>query len=183
MNTLAPVVIVMGVSGSGKTVIGRAAAARLGWSFVDADDHHPPSNVAKMQAGDALTDADRRPWLEALNRLLRERQGREEAVVLGCSALKQAYRRTLTNEVANALIVHLDVPQHVIEERVGARQRHFMPPELVASQFTDLEVPGPDEAIIIDADRPLGVVVDAVVEELQCWTAAGLGGHPRSDGL
>lgn len=166
---MAPIVIMMGVAGSGKTQIGRAVASRLGWSFVDADDVHPASNVAKMRAGHALTGADREPWLETLNRLLRTRQSEGVAVVLACSALKHAYRRTLVDGVTNQRVVHLDVPQPVIVERVSNRRGHFLPSELVASQFAELEVPGADEAIIIDADRPKAEVIDSVIDALHRW--------------
>lgn len=160
-------VIVMGVSGSGKTHVGQEVAQRLGWSFVDADDFHSPSNITKMRAGIALTDADREPWLETLNRLLLTKQREESDVVLACSALKHAYRLTLADGVGNLRFVYLDVPEAVVIERVRARRGHFLHSELVASQFTDLETPNTDEAIIIDADRPKAAVIDSVVEALQ----------------
>lgn len=159
----------MGVAGSGKTQIGREVASRLGWSFVDADDVHPESNVAKMRAGHALTDTDREPWLEALNQMLRTRQSEGVAVVLACSALKHAFRRALVDGVTNERIIHLDVPQPAIVERVSNRRGHFMPLELVANQFAELEVPGADEAIIIDANRPNVVVVDSAIDALHGW--------------
>lgn len=172
-----PVVIVMGVSGSGKTSVGQAVAKGLGWNFVDADDFHSPSNVAKMRAGHGLTDTDREPWLVALNRLLKASQSEGVAVVLACSALKVSYRQTLMDGVTNQRIVYLDVSPSVIAERVSARKGHFLTSELVASQFADLEVPGAGEAITIDADRPKAVVVDAVVDALQ----RSLGPHQPLD--
>ncbi|MGB3412558.1 MAG: gluconokinase [Microthrixaceae bacterium] len=159
--------VIMGVSGSGKTVVGRTVAQRLGWTFVDADNFHPESNVAKMGDGVPLTDADRQPWLETLNKLLRSKQSEGVAVVLACSALKRSYRLTLAEGVPGLRFVHLDVPQPVIFERLQQRQGHFASSALVPSQFADLEVPDGDEATIIDADRPKAKVIEDVVAALQ----------------
>ena len=163
------IVIVMGVAGSGKTSVGREVAARLGWRFIDADDFHTPSDVAKMRDGHALTDTDRTPWLETLNNLLRTNERQGNPVVLACSALKRTYRRVLVGGVTNHQIVYLDVPQPVIVDRVIKRRGHFLAAELVTSQFADLEVPTSNDAIIIDADRPKAAVVDAVIDALQPW--------------
>ncbi|HTO01053.1 MAG TPA: gluconokinase [Microthrixaceae bacterium] len=164
-------VLVMGVSGSGKTNVGRAVAEQLGWTFIDADDFHPPSNLAKMRHGVALTDADREPWLETLNLVLRRKQHDGVNVVLACSALKRSYRQTLASGVTGLQIIHLDVPQDVVFKRVRTRRDHFMPTELVDSQFADLEVPTDREAIIVNADRPKNEVVDHVLAELRLWLA------------
>lgn len=159
-------VIVMGVSGSGKSYVGRAVAERLGCTFFDADDFHPYSNLTKMSEDIALSDSDREPWLETLNRILRNKQSEGVAVVLACSALKRSYRTTLAAGLAAVRFIHLDVPQAVIVARVRNRRGHFASSALVPSQFADLEVPDADEATIIDADRPKEEVVEAVIAAL-----------------
>ncbi len=167
-NTILPgVVVVMGVSGSGKTYVGQAIAEQLGFAFFDADDFHPYSNLTKMSEGIALSDSDRAPWLESLNKLLRSKQSEGVAVVLACSALKRSYRSTLAAGLATVCFVHLDVPQPVIVARVRDRRGHFASSALVSSQFADLEVPTDDEATIIDADRPKEEVVEAVIAALK----------------
>ncbi|MEO1237653.1 MAG: gluconokinase [Planctomycetota bacterium] len=154
--------IVMGVSGSGKSTVGRALAERLAADFFDADDFHPPANVEKMRRGQPLEDADRGPWLEALNGLLRERTG----VVLACSALKRAYRERLRAGVTPGLrFLHLDADFETLRRRMAERD-HFMPVSLLRSQLDTLETPGPDEALVLPADRPVDQLVDAAVATL-----------------
>lgn len=136
----------MGVSGCGKTTLGRALADRLGAAFVDADDLHPPPNLAKMAAGQPLTDADRWPWLDLVAQALRDRA----PVVVACSALRRAYRDRLRT-AGDVRFLHLAAPQEVIARRMAARQGHFMPPGLLASQFATLEPPDPQEAVVLDA--------------------------------
>ena len=147
--------LVMGVSGSGKSTLGRAWATRLGQRFFDADDFHPPASVAKMSRGVALTDADRWPWLERLNRLLRE----QPAAVLACSALKRSYRRRLAEGVDDLRTVYLHVDPATLATRMQGRE-HFMPPALLASQLATLEAPGPGEAITLEGDRPLELLLE-----------------------
>lgn len=154
-------VVVMGVSGCGKTTVGRAVAARLGVAWQDGDDLHPAGNVAKMAAGVALTDADRWPWLDRVAAVLRT----EAPVVVGCSALRRVYRDRLRAGADGAVaFLHLDGAREVIAARMAARPGHFMPPALLDSQFTTLEPPGPDEALRLEIDRPLEeIVAEAVV--------------------
>ena len=129
------IVVVMGVSGSGKTTIGTLLAAHLGCPFLDGDDFHPPENVAKMAAGTPLTDDDRRPWLALLNEKLKQ----EKNAVLACSALKQSYRDALARGVADCRFVHLRGGIELIRARLQARQHRYMPASLLESQFATLE--------------------------------------------
>jgi gluconokinase len=141
------IVVVMGVSGCGKTTIGRALAEALRWPFLDADDFHPEANVAKMRAGTPLTDDDRWPWLDRLTAEMTAINAREGNVVLGCSALKQAYRDRLAR-AGDVRIVHLKGDQTTIEPRLAARAGHYMPPSLLASQLAALEEPA--NAVVVD---------------------------------
>src|SRR2546428_7475401 len=129
------IVVVMGVSGVGKTSIGKAVARELGWRFSDADQYHPPESGAKMAAGIALDDADRRPWLETLNRVARK----EKDAVLACSALKEAYRSRITDGLARFEIVYLHGSFELIRARLVDRPHHYMPASLLSSQFATLE--------------------------------------------
>ena len=155
-------VVVMGVAGSGKSTVGAALADRLGWTFLDADDFHPAANVDKMRRGEPLEEADRSPWLGRLNQVLRSHVDRGDDVVLACSALTRSARGRLARGVAVRL-VHLHVPREVLATRLSERADHFMPAGLLDSQLDTLEVPGPDEALVVDADRPLDAVVDDIV--------------------
>lgn len=154
------IVLLMGVSGSGKNAIGEPLARRLGRKFIDGDDYHSPGNVKKMAAGIALQDEDRWPWLDRLNRLLRE----EKDAVLACSALKEAYRRRLLDGIREHAIVHLRGSFELIRSRVEARRHRYMPASLLQSQFDSLEPPA--EAIEIDVSRDVEVSVSAIVERL-----------------
>jgi gluconokinase len=139
----------MGVSGSGKTTVGELLARQLGWRLLDADDHHPPENVEKMRAGTPLTDADRWPWLDRLNRLLREHQAAGEPVVLGCSALRQVYRERLAQGLNEVRWVHLKGSFELIASRLAARKHRYMPSSLLRSQFDTLEEPADALAVNI----------------------------------
>jgi carbohydrate kinase (thermoresistant glucokinase family) len=153
------IIVVMGVCGSGKTVVGKALAKALGGRFVEGDDFHPQANVDKMRAGTPLTDADRAGWLDNLARELAAATG---PTVLACSALKETYRQRLRDGAAGPVaFAFLDAPRTVIERRVGARKGHFMPTSLIDSQFATLEPP-PD-AIRLDATRPVAELVATVV--------------------
>lgn len=145
------VVLLMGVSGSGKTTVGRLLSNRLGWDFWDADDFHPAENVRKMAAGIPLDDRDRLPWLKRLSRLIeRIVQGRQRPAVVACSALKRDYRARLApSEVRSAVLtVFLRGDKEVIRARLQSRSNHFMPADLLESQFQALEEP--EGAIVID---------------------------------
>jgi len=134
----------MGVSGSGKSTVGALLARRLGYPFLDADEFHPPANVAKMASGRPLTDEDRWPWLDLLNRKLRE----HEDVVLACSALKEAYRQRLQQGLADIRLVHLHGDIELVRRRMQERRHRYMPASLLDSQFATLEPPR--DAIDVD---------------------------------
>jgi gluconokinase len=143
------VLVLMGVSGSGKTTIGKILAEQLGWSFVEADDYHPAANIEKMHRGTPLTDADRRPWLDALRHRVDAACNRGENVVLACSALKHAYQHYLErDDPACVLYVHLRGSEELIRKRLAARKGHFMNPALLHSQFEIMEPP--EDAIEVD---------------------------------
>ena len=160
-------IVVMGVTGVGKTTVGRLIAQRIGARFVDADDFHPPANVAKMRAAIPLDDADREPWLAALNAHLREAAVRGEAVVLACSALKSAYRERLRDGVPQLRFIHLVGTRELIAQRLGARSGHYMNPALLDSQFATLETPG--DALRVDIGPSPEAIADAACERL-CGT-------------
>lgn len=149
-------VIVMGVSGAGKTTLGRALAGRLGYRFIEGDELHPPANVAKMAAGTPLDDADRWPWLRACAAELRA-AANAGGGVLSCSALKRRYRDLLRTEVGEPLLFVLPVlPAEELRRRLGERRGHYMPPSLLDSQLAALEPPGSDEpAVTSDAMLPV----------------------------
>ena len=155
-----PVLLVCGVSGSGKSTVGTLLALRLGWVYAEADAFHPPENVAKMAAGHPLDDADRAPWLAAIGRFIDETTAAGHPAVVTCSALKRSYRDRLREGRPNVRLVFLEAPYELIKERLTAREGHFFPTELLASQFRDLEAPGPDEQVLEVAvdDTPEAVV-------------------------
>ena len=155
----------MGVSGVGKTTIGTALAASLGWQFLDADDYHPAANVAKMAAGIALQDEDRWPWLDALNARLREADARGASVVLACSALKARYRERLTGGLSRYRLVYLHGTLELIEARLRERRHRYMPASLLASQFAALEPPR--EAIAAEVAGTPALAVAQIVERLK----------------
>jgi gluconokinase len=159
--------IVMGVSGSGKTTIAEKLAERLGWSCEDGDKYHPKSNVEKMSAGHPLTDEDRWPWLNAIADEIGRVCRVSGHVVFACSALKRAYRDVLLRGRDDVRIVFLNGTQKLIADRLAARKGHFMPPGLLDSQFKTLEPPGPDEnAIDVSIDAPVDAIVDDIVSKL-----------------
>jgi len=144
------IVIIMGVTGSGKTTVGRLLAESGGWALYDADDYHSAANVDKMRAGTPLTDDDRWPWLDRLNALLRAAQGRRESAILACSALKQSYRDRLQEGLNHVRWVHLKGDIELIRSRLQQRKGHYMNPALLQSQFDALEPPR--DAIVVDVD-------------------------------
>lgn len=146
----APVVVLMGVAGVGKTAVGRALAARLDWTFADADDLHPAANVAKMQRGEGLTDADRAPWLDAVRALIERQLAAGQPTVLACSALKARYRAHIRvrDEVR---LVWLDAPRAELETRLVDRAGHFAGADLLPSQLKALEPPSAKEAVRVAA--------------------------------
>ena len=159
--------VVMGVSGSGKSTIADHLAERLGWRYEDGDGFHPASNVAKMSAGQPLADADRWPWLQAIADEIDRLSADGERAVIACSALKRAYRDILVHGRDDVRVVLLDGTQDLIAARLAARKGHFMPPGLLASQFKTLERPGANERpIIVSIDVPVEAIVDDIVNQL-----------------
>ena len=142
-----PVVVVMGVSGSGKSTMARLLAGALGVDFAEGDDFHSAANVAKMRSGTPLSDADRQTWLEILARRMGEARRRGAGLVLSCSALKRSYRDLLRAAVPDMQLVHLRGDFETVQSRLAARTAHYMPSSLLQSQFADLEVPGHDEGV------------------------------------
>ena len=160
------IVVLMGVSGSGKTTIGTLLAQRTSTIFADADDYHPQANKDKMRAGVPLNDEDRQPWLEILNGLLRGWYQSGEGGVLACSALKEKYRQTLANGIPpDALtFVWLDGDKELLSERLAARHHEYMNPKLLDSQFATLEPP--KDALRVENDRPPAVVVNEILQHI-----------------
>ena len=151
------VVVLMGVAGSGKTTIGRELAAELGWKFADADDFHPPANVAKMSAGIPLDDADRAPWLAAIRLYIDTRLERGESAVVTCSALREKHRAVLLTNPAQVKLVYLRGSRELLWSRISAREGHFMKPAMLDSQLATLEEPV--NALVVDiAPSPAEIV-------------------------
>jgi gluconokinase len=163
--------IVMGVAGSGKSTIAESLAGRLGWTFEDGDGFHPKSNVDKMSAGHPLTDADRWPWLQAIADEIDRVSAVGACVVIACSALKRAYRNVLVHGRDDVRIVYLDGSKALIRTRLDARKGHFMPPELLDSQFNTLEPPAADEKPIrVSIDASVEAIVDDIINQLPTGT-------------
>jgi gluconokinase len=159
------IVVLMGVSGSGKTTVGQILARELGWTFVDADDFHPRANIEKMHRGEPLDDNDRRPWLHALRDRIDRAAERGEKVVLACSALKHDYREYLGKHIPHAVsYVYLQGSEELIRQRLARRQGHFMPPGLLHSQFETLEPP--EDALTIDVTPPPGEIAHEIRRRL-----------------
>lgn len=158
------IVVLMGVCGSGKTTVGRALAAGLRWPFVDADELHPPANVAKMASGTPLTDEDRWPWYERIVAELKRHSIEGTHVVLACSALRQAYRDYLA-QGGDVRFAYLKGDAKTIEPRLADRSGHFMPPALLASQFATLEEPA--DALVVDVAQPVAAQVAQIRRALQ----------------
>lgn len=159
-------VVVMGVAGSGKSTVGAALADRLGWDFVDADDHHPAANIDKMRRGEPLDDRDRSPWLDALRAVIDDHARRGVALVLACSALRQSYRDRLGVDGDRVRLVHLDVERPELERRLRERAGHFMAVDMLDSQLATLEVPDPAGAMVVDGGRDADSAVTSIVSAL-----------------
>lgn len=166
-DAAAQILVVMGVSGVGKTCVARAVAGRLGWDFQEGDALHPPANIAKMSAGIPLTDFDRGPWLQAVADWVDRRLAERSSGVVTCSALRRRYREIVVGGRPGVRVVYLRASEPVIAARLQARTDHFMPPGLLRSQFDTLEEPSADEpVIVVDAARPVDVVVEDVVSRV-----------------
>lgn len=159
------IVLVMGVSGSGKTAIGEALARELGWKYLDADDYHSAENVAKMAAGIPLEDADRWPWLDRINAELLKMQKQSRSAVIGCSALKQAYRERLARGLPDFEVVYLRGDFGLIHSRIATRKHRFMPATLLQSQFDALEPPA--QAIEVDVSAPVESSLSKIKKQLR----------------
>lgn len=171
-------VIVMGVSGTGKTTIGRSIAALAGWPFAEGDDLHPAANVAKMHAGTPLTDDDRWPWLRTIAGWMRSEADQGRSCVVTCSALKRAYRDLLGERLPGICFVHLHGDMQLLHDRMSARTDHFMPTTLLRSQFDTLEPLQPGESGVV-----LGVVADpdTLVREAFAWLTRAPAAAPVGD--
>ena len=167
VSPLPLVLVIMGVSGSGKSTVAAVLAGRLGWAFGDGDDFHPPANVAKMRGGTPLTDEDRKPWLRAIAAWMDASRATGRPGVVVCSALRRAYRDVLLAGRPDVRLVFLHGDEALIHGRQAARPHHYMPPGLVRSQFETLEPPGPDEdALAVSVQARPGEIVDAIVARL-----------------
>ncbi|MBX3732383.1 MAG: gluconokinase [Verrucomicrobiae bacterium] len=154
----------MGVSGAGKSTVGRLLAAQLGWAFHDGDDFHPPANVAKMKSGTPLDDEDRKPWLLAIQQLMRECETAGRSAVIACSALKDAHRRLLLAGEPWVRFIHLHGDRGTLACRMASRQGHFMPPTLLESQLAALEPPS--DALAVDIGPAPEVIVRSILDRL-----------------
>lgn len=164
-----PVLVIMGVSGSGKSTVAGILAGALGWDLQEGDDLHPESNVAKMASGQPLTDEDRWPWLETISEWIREHTGAGEPGIVTCSALKRSYRDVLARgSDGHVVFVHLAGTKDRISDRLNARMNHFMPSGLLDTQLSTLEPIGPDEpAIVVDVGPPPAEIAARIVAELE----------------
>ena len=159
------IVVLMGVTGSGKTTVGKVLAKQLGWKFCDADEYHPAANIEKMHRGIPLTDEDRKPWLQALARLIDDARDRGESLVLACSALKHAYQEYLRRHLDVVHYICLCGPEELIEKRLAARKGHFMNPRLLESQFEILEPP--EDAIRVDVNGTPEAIASEIRRRLE----------------
>ncbi len=167
MATSSTILVIIGVSGSGKTTVGAMLARRLHWPYAEADDFHPPQNIAKMAAGHPLTDEDRWPWLRAIAAWIDAQIAKHGSGVVTCSGLKRAYRDLLREGRPDVRIVYLRGSRALIASRMAARHGHFFRAAMLDSQFADLEEPGPDEAVTsVPIDGTPEAIVDAILAAL-----------------
>jgi ribose 5-phosphate isomerase A len=167
-----PILVIMGVSGAGKSTVAKELAARLGWPFEEGDWLHPEANVAKMHAGIGLTDADRQPWLEAVAAWIDGQRAKGRPGIITCSALKRSYRNIVIGDRPEVRLVYLRGSRVLIAERLAGRHEHFMPASLLQSQIDTLEEPGPDEdPLIIDIGAPAGQLAEEIIRRLAASAA------------
>ncbi|MFN2145165.1 MAG: gluconokinase [Anaerolineales bacterium] len=158
-------IIIMGVSGCGKTSVGQALSASTGWPFFDGDDFHPQANIDKMARGIPLDDTDRQPWLEALHNLIAEHLSQEQSLIVACSALKASYREILRGELEHVRFVHLDGSFDLIYARMQRRSGHYMKAGMLRSQFETLEPP--EEALVVSIEQPVSEIIDKIVATIK----------------
>lgn len=158
-------IILMGPAGAGKTTVGKALAADLGWLFVDGDDYHSPANVARMASGAGLSDVERDSWLRDLHAIIARAMDRRDHLVLACSALKARYRDVLRGDLRPVRFVYLKAARPELEARLERRPRHFAGPALLHSQLMEFEDPG-EGAIVVDATQELDILVPQIRREL-----------------
>jgi ribose 5-phosphate isomerase A len=171
-----PILVIMGVSGAGKTTVARELAARLGWPFEEGDSLHPEANVAKMHAGIPLTDADRRPWLEAVAAWIDAQRAKRQPGIITCSALKRAYRQIIIGNRPEARLVYLRGGRDLIVARLAGRQGHFMPASLLQSQMDTLEQPDPaEDPLTVDVGPPADRVAEEIIRLLSASATVGQG--------
>lgn len=177
MSQRLAILVMMGVSGSGKTMVGKRLASRLGWRFKEGDDLHPPANVARMKAGRPLTEADRAPWLAAVASWIDGWRCAGISGVITCSALKRVYRRTLARSRPEVRFVYLKGDAALLSQRLANRRGHFMPSSLLASQFVDLEAPTTEDGVIVvEVDQSVEAQVECITRSL-AEPALGMRGH------
>jgi ribose 5-phosphate isomerase A len=171
-----PILVIMGVSGAGKTTVARALAARLGWPFEEGDSLHPEANIAKMHAGIALTDADRRPWLEAVAAWIDGQRAKRQPGIITCSALKRSYRQVIIGDRPEARLVYLRGGRDLIAKRLAGRPDHFMPASLLQSQIDTLEQPDPDEdPLTVDVGPSADQIAEEIIRLLSASAMVGQG--------
>jgi ribose 5-phosphate isomerase A len=162
-----PILVIMGVSGAGKSTVAAALAARLGWAFEEGDTLHPAANVGKMHAGIPLTDADRQPWLERVAGWIDGKRAAKQPAIITCSALKRSYRRIIVGDRPEVRLIYLRGGRDLLAKHLAARERHFMPASLLQSQIDTLEEPDPGEdAMTIDLGPPIGQLADDIIRLL-----------------
>lgn len=167
-QTGAMILVLMGVSGCGKTTVAALLAARLGWQFLEGDDLHPRENVEKMRGGTPLGDADRLPWLASIARHIEDWRAAGQSGVLTCSALKRMYREIVVGERPEVRLVYLRGTKDLIQQRMAARHAHFMPTALLDSQFATLQEPSPDEnPLVVDIGGPAAEIAEEIVRRLR----------------
>lgn len=179
---MSQVFVIMGVSGSGKTTVGRALAQEIGAPFYDGDDFHPAENVSKMANGIPLDDEDRYPWLLRLRNLIAEHLARRETAVVACSALKKAYRDLLRQGNEGVEVIYLQGSLDLIWQRMKGRQAHYMKADMLKSQFETLEPPSPHHTLIVDIEQPVDVIVRRIVQHYGLGTNGSSAANDRGCG-